>query len=120
MFILYIYIFICSSQSAQKILQLAKEHNHALYWYNQPKQQKTTFSKEHKHMPKQHQSGKMRDVMKELKRLGFQIQRNKNGSFKIIPPTTIQGPVYVTHATESAYHPMRRDFKKMYNVNIIT
>lgn len=37
-------------------------------------------------MPKQHQSGKMRDVMKELKRLGFQVERNKNGTFRIIPP----------------------------------
>jgi len=69
-------------------------------------------------MPRQHQSGKMRDVLKELKRLGFQIERNKNGTFKIIPPPQIKGPVYTTHATESAYHPMRRDFKRMYNVTI--
>lgn len=69
-------------------------------------------------MPRQHQSGKMRDVFKELKRLGFTVERNKSGSFRIVPPPTIQGPVYTTHATESAYHPMRRDFKKMYNVNI--
>jgi len=69
-------------------------------------------------MPRQHQSSKMKSVLKELTRLGFSIERCKSGTFKIVPPRNIKGPIYTTHATESAYHPMRRDFKKMYNVTI--
>jgi hypothetical protein len=69
-------------------------------------------------MPRQHQSSKMKSVLKELTRLGFSVERNKSGTYKIVPPPNIEGPIYTTHGTESAYHPMRRDFKRMYNVNI--
>jgi len=69
-------------------------------------------------MPRQHQSSKMKRVLKELTRLGFRVERSKSGTYKIIPPSNIEGPIYTTHATESAFHPMRRDFKRMYNVTI--
>lgn len=69
-------------------------------------------------MPRQHQSAKMKKVMAELTRLGFEVNRSKSGTYRIVPPSTILGPVYTTHGTESALHPMRRDFKRMYNVNL--
>jgi len=70
-------------------------------------------------MPKQHQSTSMKKVFKELDRLGFIVERKKSGSYSIIPPSTIQGPKYTTHGTESALHPMRRDFKRLYNVELV-
>lgn len=69
-------------------------------------------------MPRQHQSKTMKKVLAELQRLGFNVTQKKSGSYIIIPPGNIQGPAYTTHGTESAYHPMRRDFKKLYNVDI--
>jgi hypothetical protein len=69
-------------------------------------------------MPRQHQSSTMKKVLAELKRLGFEVNRSKSGVWKIVPPSTIQGPIYTTHGTESALHPMRRDFKRMYNVQL--
>lgn len=69
-------------------------------------------------MPRQHQSSKMKKVLTELKRLGFEVNRNKSGTYRIVPPSTIPGPTYTTHGTESALHPMRRDFKRMYNVEL--
>ena len=69
-------------------------------------------------MPKQHQSKAMRKVMGELERLGFSVTRCKSGVYKIVPPPSIEGPLYTTHGTESALHPMRRDFKRMYDVDI--
>jgi hypothetical protein len=69
-------------------------------------------------MPRQHQSSTMKKVLAELKRLGFEVSRSKSGVWKIVPPSTIQGPIYTTHGTESALHPMRRDFKRMYNVQL--
>lgn len=69
-------------------------------------------------MPRQHQSKAIKRVFSELTRLGFVVEHKKSGSYRIVPPSTIQGPVYTTHGTESALHPMRRDFKKYYNINL--
>lgn len=69
-------------------------------------------------MPRQHQSKAMKSVLAELERLGFQVERAKSGVFKIVPPPTIKGPMYTTHGTESALHPMRRHFKRMYGVDL--
>lgn len=69
-------------------------------------------------MPRQHQSKSMKRVLTELSRLGFVVDKRKSGSYRIIPPSTIGGPIYTTHGTESALHPMRRDFKKYYNIEI--
>lgn len=71
-------------------------------------------------MPRQHQSKTMKKVLAELARLGFNVQHKKSGSYIIIPPDNIVGPAYTTHGTESAFHPMRRDFKKLYNVDLTT
>ena len=69
-------------------------------------------------MPRQHQSKSMKRVLSELIRLGFVVDQRKSGTYRIIPPSTIGGPIYTTHGTESALHPMRRDFKKYYNIEI--
>lgn len=69
-------------------------------------------------VPKQHQSKAMKNVMAELERLGFNIERVKSGVYKILPPPSIEGPMYTTHGTESALHPMRRDFKRMYGIDL--
>lgn len=70
-------------------------------------------------MPKQHQSTSMKKVFKELDRLGFSVERKKSGAYSIYPPSSVQGPVYQTHGTESAIHPMRRDFKRLYNIELL-
>lgn len=69
-------------------------------------------------MPRQHQSKAMRKVLAELTRLGFNVEQKKSGVYRITPPKGVDGPMYTTHGTESALHPMRRDFKKYYNIDI--
>lgn len=69
-------------------------------------------------MPRQHQSSAMKKVLTELLRLGFTVERAKSGVYKILPPQSIKGPMYITHGTESALHPMKRDFKRMYNIDL--
>jgi hypothetical protein len=69
-------------------------------------------------MPRQHQSKAMKNVFAELRRLGFMVDQRKSGSYRIIPPSTLGGPIYTTHGTESALHPIRRDFKKYYNIEL--
>lgn len=68
-------------------------------------------------MPRQHQSKTMKKVFTELQRLGFNVNQKKSGSYTITPPDG-QGPIYNTHGTESAYHPIRRDFKKLYGIDL--
>jgi hypothetical protein len=68
-------------------------------------------------MPKQHNSKAIKQVFKELNRLGFEVERKPSGSYIIIPPDK-KLPVYTTHGTESALHPMRRDFRRMYGVEL--
>jgi hypothetical protein len=60
----------------------------------------------------------MRKLLKEIKDLGFNITQNKSGTYVIVPPAHIDGPVYTTHATESAFHPIRRDFKRLYKIEL--
>jgi len=69
-------------------------------------------------MPKQHNSKQMKKLLRELEDVGFTItKKTKSGVVKILPPSTISGPVYCTHATESAFHQIKRDFAKMYGVS---
>ena len=70
-------------------------------------------------MPRQHQSKQMKKVFSELRRLGFSVEQKKSGCYKILPPPSMKScDIYTTHGTESALHPMRRDFKRMYNVDL--
>ncbi len=65
----------------------------------------------------QHGSSEIKRVFKYLKRKGFAIEERKNG-YKIVPPNCIGGDFYFTHGTESAYHSLRRDFARMYSVDV--
>lgn len=70
-------------------------------------------------MPKQHGSTSTKKLLNNLRKKGFTIsEKTKRGSVKITPPIGIDGPVYHTHATESAFHQMRRDFRKLYNIEV--
>lgn len=66
----------------------------------------------------QHNSKAVRKLFKQIEELGFQIDRKKSGGYTIHPPDHISGPVYRTHGTESSLHPIRRDFKKLYNIDL--
>lgn len=69
-------------------------------------------------MVMQHKSKAVKKMFRKLEDLGFSITRNKAGVYKITPPPNIPGPTYSTHGTESSLHPMRRDFKKLYKVEV--
>lgn len=69
-------------------------------------------------MTQQHRSKAMKDLLDAIERMGFAIVAAKKG-VKIIPPAFISGPIYHTHATESAYHQVIRDFRKLYGVELV-
>ena len=65
-----------------------------------------------------HNDKVVKRLFKELMRLGFEISRTKNGVFKITPPKGVDGPIYTTHGTEKCIKPLKRDFRKMYGVDL--
>lgn len=69
-------------------------------------------------MAREHNSKAVKKLFKQLQEMGFKVERKKSGSFTIRPPDGVDGPVYTTHGTESSLHPIRRDFKKLYNIDL--
>jgi len=65
-----------------------------------------------------HNDKAVRKLMKEIMRLGFTITRSKSGVYKMTPPPDIKGPVYTTHGTIKSILPMKRDFRKFYNIDL--
>jgi len=68
-------------------------------------------------MVRQHGSTKVQDFLNTIQRYGFVVTKTNKG-YQITPPDK-QMPIYNTHATESSYHYLRRDFKSMYNFDIL-
>lgn len=70
-------------------------------------------------MPKQHGSTATKKLLKELQSKGFTVSsKTKSGTVKITPPPGVEGPIYHTHATESALHQIKRDVAKLYKVTV--
>lgn len=57
-------------------------------------------------------------LFRELMRIGFEVTKTKNGSFRIKPPKGVEGPIYSTHGTEKCIKPLKRDFRKMYGIDL--
>lgn len=71
-------------------------------------------------MPKQHNSKQMKKLLRNIESKGFTVSdKSKSGVVKITPPKGITGPIYCTHATESAIHQMERDFAKLYGISLV-
>lgn len=69
-------------------------------------------------MVKQHSSKSIKKLFKEIESMGFKVDRKRSGGYIIRPPDGVAGPVYSTHGTESSLHPIRRDFKRLYNISL--
>ena len=70
-------------------------------------------------MPKQHGSTSTKKLLNDLRKKGFTVSdKTKRGSVKITPPPGIDGPIYHSHATESAFHQIKRDVRKLYKIDL--
>lgn len=65
----------------------------------------------------QHHSKRIEDLKKKLVRIGFALERSKQNVYKIIPADKHM-PVYCTHLTDSAYHPIRRYMRRVHNIDM--
>jgi hypothetical protein len=69
-------------------------------------------------MARTHGSKEMNNLLKDIKKAGFTVERLKNGVFIITPPSHIKAPSYKTHGTLKAIKPIKADFRKMYGVEL--
>ena len=71
-------------------------------------------------MVKQHKASSTKALLSELeKKHGFSVsEKSRRGTVKIVPPKDIEGPPYFTHATESAFHQLKRDVAKLYKIKL--
>lgn len=66
---------------------------------------------------RQHGNKVVKELLRQIERLGFEVIARKNG-FQIKPPPTVDGPVYFTHGTPKAVKAIKSDFKKIYKVDL--
>lgn len=70
-------------------------------------------------IPKQHNSKAVKKMMRKLEVEGFTITRKKSGTYRIDPPEdSEEQSAYMTHGTESSLHQIRRDFKRIYDIDL--
>lgn len=70
-------------------------------------------------MTTQHNCKEVNKLLKQLEKKGFSVSgKTKRGSVKIVPPPTIKGGVYHTHATQSSLHALKRDISRLYDVQL--
>lgn len=57
-------------------------------------------------------------VVREIERIGFRVEQTKRGVFKIYPPESIGGQIYITHGTPKSLKAIKKQFSKMYGVEL--
>jgi len=68
-------------------------------------------------MSRQHGSKQINRFIKEIQRLGFNVENTRN-KYRITPPSHLGTRVYFTHGTIKAIKPLCADFKKIYGIEL--
>ena len=68
-------------------------------------------------MARDHGSKEVKALLREIEKLGFRVERTKQ-AFRIYPPASIQGRMYITHGTPKAIKAIYSDFRKLYGVEL--
>lgn len=68
-------------------------------------------------MARQHGSKQITKFLKEIQKLGFNVETLRN-KYKITPPPHLGSRAYFTHGTPKAIKPLCSDFKKLYGVEL--
>jgi hypothetical protein len=68
-------------------------------------------------MARTHGTKEVRQLFKEMEKLGFRVEKAKN-VFRIYPPKEIAGRIYTTHGTPKAVRAICADFRKLYGVEL--
>ncbi len=70
-------------------------------------------------MARSHGSSEVKRLFKEMQRLGFNVEKLKNGVFSITPPASMgDKPKYKTHGTPKSIKAIYSDFRRVYGVEL--
>lgn len=56
--------------------------------------------------------------LREIESIGFRVERTKKGVYKMYPPKEIGGRVYMTHGTPMAIKALKKQFPKLYGIEL--
>jgi hypothetical protein len=57
-------------------------------------------------------------IVREIENIGFRVEMTKKGVYKIYPPASIGGRIYMTHGTPKAIKAIKAQFRKIYGVEL--
>lgn len=69
-------------------------------------------------MSRDHGIKEFRAIIKEVEAIGFRVEQTKRGVFKLYPPESIGGRVYMTHGTPKAIKAIKKQFSKLYGIEL--
>lgn len=69
-------------------------------------------------MARTHGNKEFSALIREIERIGFKVEKTKNGVYKIYPPSNIGGRIYTTHGTPKAIKAIKSEFRKIYGVEL--
>ena len=69
-------------------------------------------------MARTHGNKEFSSVVREIERIGFRVEQTKRGVYKIYPPLSIGGRIYMTHGTPKAMKAIKSEFRKIYGIEL--
>jgi len=67
---------------------------------------------------KNHGIKEMNAIIREVESIGFRVEQTKRGVYKLYPPESIGGRVYMTHGTPKSIKAIKSQFRKLYGVEL--
>lgn len=68
-------------------------------------------------MARDHGSKEVKQLLREIENIGFRVEQKK-GVFRIYPPASIGGRMYITHGTPKSIKAIYSDFRKIYGIEL--
>ena len=69
-------------------------------------------------MAKNHGIKEFNALLREVEAIGFRVERTKRGVFKLYPPASIGGRMYITHGTPKSLKAIKNEFSKLYGITL--
>lgn len=69
-------------------------------------------------MARTHGNKEFSALLREIEKIGFKVEITKAGVYKLYPPKSIGGRVYITHGTPKAIKPIKSEFRKIYGIDL--
>lgn len=69
-------------------------------------------------MARTHGNKEFSALVRQIEKIGFRVEKTKSGVYKMYPPQSIGGRIYITHGTPKAIKAIKAEFRKIYGVDL--